>query len=124
MTTEYDDTSFEPPHTSSQTDHVLTELQLYGYRPFQDEPDPRPMPDAQTVAGAVADIFDALVVALRDTRLEPDLEDLLWSTVNLFHRAIGRKRCSAALTRLSFSWVLPPPNARALIRRSAPVASR
>ena len=61
MTTEYDDTSFEPPHTSSPTDHVLTELQLYGYRPFQDEPDPRPMPDAQIVAGAVADIFDALV---------------------------------------------------------------
>ena len=60
MTTEYDDTSFEPPHTSSPTDHVLTELQLYGYRPFQDEPDPRPMPDAQIVAGAVADIFDAL----------------------------------------------------------------
>jgi hypothetical protein len=28
MTTEYDDTSFEPPHTSSPTDHVLTELQL------------------------------------------------------------------------------------------------
>ena len=25
-----------------------------------------------------------------DTRLEPDLEDLLWSTVNLFHRATGR----------------------------------
>ena len=25
-----------------------------------------------------------------DTRLEPDLEDLLWSTVNLFHRAVGR----------------------------------
>jgi hypothetical protein len=90
MTTEYDDTSFEPPHTSSPTDHVLSELQLYGYRPFQDEPDPRPMPDAQIVAGAVADIFDALAVALGDTRLEPDLEDLLWSTVNIFHRAIGR----------------------------------
>ena len=28
--------------------------------------------------------------ALADTRLEPDLEDLLWSTVNLFHRAIDR----------------------------------
>ena len=90
MTTDYDDTGFEPPHASSPTDHVLTELQLYGYRPFQDEPDPRPMPDAQIVAGAVADIFDALAVALGDTRLEPDLEDLLWSTVNVFHRAIGR----------------------------------
>jgi hypothetical protein len=27
---------------------------------------------------------------LSDTRLEPDLEDLLWSTVNLFHRAVDR----------------------------------
>lgn len=90
MTTDHDDTSYEPPHTSSPTDQVLSELQLYGYRPFQDEPDPRPLPEAQIVAGAVSDIFDALVVALTDTRLEPDLEDLLWSTVNLFHRANDR----------------------------------
>ncbi len=72
---------------SSPTDHVLTELQLYGYRPSEDEPDPRPLPEGNIIAGAVADIFDALVVDLTDTRLEPDLEDLLWSTVNLFHRA-------------------------------------
>ena len=90
MTTEYDDTSFEPPHASSPTGHVLTELQLYGHRPFQDEPDPRPLPDAQTIAISAADIFDALVVALGDTRLEPDLEELLWSTVNIFHRAVSR----------------------------------
>ncbi len=90
MTTDYDDTDFEPPHTSSPTDHVLTELQLYGYRPFQDEPDPRPLPEAEAVTGAVADIFDAFVTTLGDTRLEPDLEDLLWSTVNIFHRAVGR----------------------------------
>src|SRR5437660_11556113 len=31
-----------------------------------------------------------LVATLRDTRLEPDLESLLWSTVNLFHRAADR----------------------------------
>ena len=90
MTTDHDDTGFEPPHTSSPTDHVLAELQLYGYRPFQDEPDPRPLPEAPAVAGAVADIFDALVASLGDTRLEPDLENLLWSTVNTFHRAVGR----------------------------------
>jgi hypothetical protein len=90
MTTEYDDTSFEPPHASSPTGHVLTELQLYGHRPFQDEPDPRPLPDAQTIAVSAADIFDALVVALGDTRLEPDLEELLWSTVNIFQRAVSR----------------------------------
>ena len=40
--------------------------------------------------GALADIFDALVATLTDTRLEPDLPDLLWSVVNLFHRRIER----------------------------------
>ncbi len=88
MTTDRDD--FEPPHASSSTDHILAELQLHGHRPFQDEPDPRPLPEAGAICAAVADIFDALVVALSDTRLEPDLEDLLWSSVNLFHRATGR----------------------------------
>jgi hypothetical protein len=90
MTTDHDDAEFEPQHASSPTDHLLNELQLYGHRPFQDEPDPRPLPDAKIIAGAIADIFDAFVATLRDTRLEPDLEDLLWSTVNLFHRATGR----------------------------------
>src|SRR4051795_8318921 len=86
--TDHDDV--EPPHASSSTDHVLSELQLFGYRPFDDQPDPRPLPEGKMITGAVADIFDALVATLSDTRLEPDLEDLLWSTVNLFHRATER----------------------------------
>lgn len=40
MTICHDD-EFEPVHSSSPTDHVLTELQLYGYRPSHDEPDTR-----------------------------------------------------------------------------------
>jgi hypothetical protein len=50
----------------------------------------RPLPEGDVVAGAVAGIFDAFISALSDTRLEPDLGDLLWSTVNLFHRAVER----------------------------------
>src|SRR5258708_32409361 len=42
------------PHASSPTAHVLTELQLYGWRPFQDEPDPRPLPEAPAIGGAIA----------------------------------------------------------------------
>jgi hypothetical protein len=90
MAIDHDIPDLEPPHDSSPTDRVLTELQLYGYRPFQNEPDPRPLPDEAAIGGAIADIFDVLVSTLRDTRLEPDLEDLLWSLVNLFHRAGGR----------------------------------
>jgi YspA, cpYpsA-related SLOG family len=90
MATDRDDLDFEPPHASSSTDHVLTELALHGYRPSPDEPDPRPLPEDAAVGGAVADIFDALIATLIDTCLESDLEDLLWATVNLFHRAGDR----------------------------------
>jgi len=77
-------------YARSSTAMVLDELQLYGYRPFAGEPDPRPLPEAEALQGALADIFDALVVTLADTRLEPDLEDLLWSTTNVFHRMASR----------------------------------
>ena len=82
MTTDHDDTEFEPPHSSSPTDHVLNELQLYGYRPFHDEPDPRPLPEGDAVAGAVADIFDALVSTLNDTRRAPLAK--AWPSINSF----------------------------------------
>ena len=78
------------PMASSATAAVLEELQLYGYRPFADEPDPRPLPEADALQGAIADIFDALAATQEDTRLEPDLEDLLWSVTNLFHRTAAR----------------------------------
>ena len=48
------------------------------------------MPDPRRLHGTIADIFDALFATLNDTRLEPDLHDLLWSVVNLFHRRIER----------------------------------
>ncbi|HEV7228060.1 DUF2493 domain-containing protein [Brevundimonas sp.] len=85
MTTDHDE-----PAETSPTAELLHELQLYGYRPFQDEPDPRPLPESRIVTGSLADLFDAMVVMLQDTRLEPDLEDLLWGQVNLFHRAADR----------------------------------
>ncbi|MBN8995386.1 MAG: DUF2493 domain-containing protein [Rhizobiales bacterium] len=77
-------------HRGSSTAAVIAELQLYGYRPRQDEPDHRPLPDEIAVNTALTDIFDAFVVSLSDTRLEPDLESLLWGAVNLFHRAVDR----------------------------------
>ena len=55
------ETAYEPHHDSSSTDHLLQELQPYGYRPFEDEPDPRPLPAGRVIAGSIADIFDALI---------------------------------------------------------------
>ncbi|ODT79410.1 MAG: hypothetical protein ABS76_19665 [Pelagibacterium sp. SCN 64-44] len=85
---EHDET--EPQHHSSSTDHITSQLQLYGWHPAGDEADPRPMPEDYVLAGAVTDIFDALVSSLTDTALDPDLGELLWSTVNTFHRAAAR----------------------------------
>jgi hypothetical protein len=90
MSDNQDENDFEPVHTESATAHLLDELQLFGHRAFEDEPDPRPLPEAGPLQGALADIFDAFVATLSDTRLEPDLADLLWSTVNVFHRKIDR----------------------------------
>src|SRR3546814_14590028 len=86
MSTDHDDTGFEPEHASSPTDHVLSELQLYGFRPFQDEPDPRPLPEGNLLAGAIPDIFDALLVNLGAPRLNPDLAHRPSPPPKLFHR--------------------------------------
>ncbi|WP_085977110.1 DUF2493 domain-containing protein [Rhodovulum sp. PH10] len=80
----------EPIHAASPTARLLDELQLYGHRPFEDDPDPRPLPDADRLQGALTDVFDAFVATLTETRLGPDLSDLLWSVVNVFHRGIDR----------------------------------
>jgi len=76
--------------TLSPTAHLLEELALYGHRPHDDEPDSRPLPEPARLQGALADMFDAMVATLSDTRLEPDLQSLLWSLVNLFHRRIEK----------------------------------
>ena len=59
----------EPAHAASPTARLLDELQFYGHRPYQDDPDPRPLPEAARLEGALADIFDALVSTLSETRL-------------------------------------------------------
>lgn len=86
----YPDPDFEPVQQGTATDHYLAELELYGYRPSLEDPDPRPLPEDVQVQGAVLEIMDALIGTFDDTALEPDLEDLLWGAVNLFHRAADR----------------------------------
>ena len=74
----------------SQFSHLLQELELYGRRPFEHELDPRPLPEGRLVEAAAADTFDAMAACLADTRLEPELEELLWGFTNVFHRAVER----------------------------------
>jgi YspA, cpYpsA-related SLOG family len=90
MFTNPDDAAFEPEHSASPTDTICTELQLFGYRHSQNDPDPRTVPEDHQILGAVSDIFDALVATIADTSLDADLDELFWSTVNMFHRATDR----------------------------------
>ena len=78
------------PVATSATAHLLDELALFGHRPGQDEPDPRPLPEADRVTGELDAMIDSLAAMLADTRLEDDLDDLLWALVNIFHRRIDR----------------------------------
>lgn len=87
MAIEPDRPDFEDQPASGASAYLLQEMQLYGYCPFEDEPDDRPLPDDRLAGGAIADMFDGLVGCLVDTRIEPDLDDLLWNLVNLFQRA-------------------------------------
>ena len=80
----------EPDHSTSPTGHVIEDLELYGYRPSEDEADPRITPEDHVIQTAVADIFDALISSMADTSLDFDLDEIMWSTVNTFHRAVER----------------------------------
>lgn len=84
------DTDIEPRHASSSTAHLLDELTLYGYRPGQDEPDTRLLPEPEIAQSQIAAIFDSFGGLFADTRLEDDMADLLWSLVNVFARKVDR----------------------------------
>lgn len=85
----FDQPDDDTPGQSPLAD-MLQELELYGRRPFDDDLDPRPLPEGRLVEAAAADTFDAMVACLADTRLEADMEDLLWGFTNVFHRASER----------------------------------
>jgi len=90
MAIDRENDNFELEQNTSAAEYSFEHMQLHGHRVFEDERDPRPLPDETRVQGALTDIFDALVSTFTGTRIESDLDDLLWSTVNLFHRAGSR----------------------------------
>src|SRR3546814_5947888 len=66
----------EPEHAESSTAYLLQEMALYGYRPYSDEPDDRPLPDARAATGAIIDIFDAMISTFIDTRSDEHTSEL------------------------------------------------
>ena len=80
------DTDTPDHEAQSPSSHLLDELALHGYRPLDDEPDPRPLPASDAASLALESVVEALSSLILHTRLEADLPDLLWSFVNLFHQ--------------------------------------
>ncbi|MDP4025756.1 DUF2493 domain-containing protein [Methylobacterium sp. NEAU 140] len=67
---------------------LLEELAVTGYRPFEEHDDPRPLPDKRAMDEALRQAMAELERAFAGTRLEDDLEDVLWGFVNVFHRRV------------------------------------
>ena len=83
--------AFSPDQeAASPSSHLLDELALHGYRPLEDDPDPRPLPTSAAASFALETAVEAIAGLFIDTRLEADLPDLLWTFVNLFHRKAER----------------------------------
>ncbi|MFQ6552745.1 DUF2493 domain-containing protein [Aestuariibius insulae] len=76
----------------SATAQVLADLELHGYHPGPHERDPRDCPEDELAARIATEILDLLVSALAETALDNDLNELLWSAVNMFHRAAARAK--------------------------------
>lgn len=72
----------------SPTAHLLDEIAIYGYRPNGDDPDYRPLPDADTVEVSIAGVFESLETMFSNTRLEDELPEVMWAVANVFHRRL------------------------------------
>ena len=77
----------EAIHSPSPTAFITDRLELFGYRPTSDEPDPRPAPDDDHLRGAITEAFEAIATVLADTSSEPDLGDILFGIVGAIHRS-------------------------------------
>jgi hypothetical protein len=77
-------------HAASPTAQLIDHLILHGHRRGRDEPDARPLPEAEIMQDHLSAMTETLTAMVAGTQLEDDLPDLLWSFVNLFHRKTDR----------------------------------
>lgn len=75
--------------TSSPTASAMDHLARFGATPSFDEVDHRPIPEDEEIGLSIGCLFDTLSGLLSGSQLEDDLEDLLWSMTNVFHRKLS-----------------------------------
>ena len=72
----------------SQTGAMLDHLALHGATPPIDEIDHRVLPEGDEVELAMTTLFETTASLLSGSQIESDLEELLWSLTNMFHRRL------------------------------------
>jgi hypothetical protein len=75
-------------HQTSQTAAIIDHLTLHGARPAPDETDHRELPDTDEIELALATLFETTSNLLTGSQLEDDIEEMLWSLTNIFHRRL------------------------------------
>jgi hypothetical protein len=78
------------PNGYSRVSQTARAVEMMHGMHMDDETDSRPMPEPEQVEAAVSALFAALFDNLSDSGLEPELEDLSWSLVDLLHRKADR----------------------------------
>ena len=75
-------------HATSPTHHAIEAMRLHGVRPERGERDWRDLPDGERIEHTARTSLDALLEAFDGTRLEDDLQEMMWGVVNIFHRRL------------------------------------
>ena len=76
------------PHQSSQTAAIIEHLSLHGAKPASGETDHRELPQTDEVELAMVTLFETTAGLLTGSQLEDDLDEMLWSLTNIFHRRL------------------------------------
>lgn len=77
-----------PSHQTSQTAAIIDHLTLYGAKPALGETDHRELPQTDEVELAMVTLFETTSSLLTGSQLEDDLDEMLWSLTNIFHRRL------------------------------------
>ena len=89
MNFEFTDTntdSIEADSSGSTTAAAIHHIALYGLKSADEPNDP---PDEEMLAGIAQHTMEAFAGAVEGTPLERNLDELLWSFVNVFHRRLS-----------------------------------
>lgn len=82
--------TFRAPNGYSRVSQTARAINLMDGFSIHDEPETRPMPEPEQLEQAASALFAAFADNFSDTGLEPELEDLAWSLVDIIHRKVDR----------------------------------